>query len=166
MFFELTDSLCADIVFAMENQQQDFVLDAENLRIVQCAPELVDEENFYSLPSWTSGDGYALLEDFVSCYKGIKASGELKQILLEGRGVFRNFKNTLKNWKDTPKDADVSDSVITTKRNTWTGVRKETLPDGTKVYNTDQGYFNLYFDGGPGEKMSEDELKKHGWKGK
>ena len=103
MFFELTDSLCADIVFAMENQQQDFVLDAENLRIVQCAPELVDEENFYSLPSWTSGDGYALLEDFVSCYKGIKASGELKQILLEGRGVFRNFKNTLKKYPEADR---------------------------------------------------------------
>ena len=74
-----------------------------------------------------------------------------------------DFKNTLKNWEDTPKDADVSKNFYRRNNVTWTGVRKETLPDGTKVYNTEQGYYNLYFDGGPGEKMSEEELTKHGW---
>ena len=103
MFFELTDSLCADILFAMENQQQNFGLDAKNSRIVQCEPESVDEENIYSLPLWTSADGYSLLEDFIAKYKGIKACGELKQILLEGRGVFRNFKNTLKKYPEADR---------------------------------------------------------------
>lgn len=74
-----------------------------------------------------------------------------------------SFKQTLANWVDTPKDADVSKFFFRRNSLTLTNVRKETLPDGTKVYNTAQGYYNLYFDGKPGKLMTEEELKKHGW---
>lgn len=104
MIFELTDSLCAEILHAMDNQQQTFVLDAEKLKTVQidCASDFdtVDEENIYSLPLWDSADGYNLLESFINKYKGVKAYGELKQVLAEGRGVFKNFKNTLKKYPE------------------------------------------------------------------
>ena len=103
MIFDLTDSLCADILFAMENQQKNFALDAHNSKIIQCDLESIDEENIYSLPQWTSADGYGLLESFITKFKGVKAYGELKQILLEGRGVFRNFKTTLKKYPEVDK---------------------------------------------------------------
>lgn len=72
------------------------------------------------------------------------------------------FKETIRTWQDTPQDADVSNSFFRRNTTEWHDVRKETLPDGTKVYNTREGYFNLWFDGGPGERMTEEELKKHG----
>ena len=104
MIFELTDSLCAEILHAMDNQQQTFVLDAEKLKTVQidCASDFdtVDEENIYSLPLWDSADGYNLLESFINKYKGVKAYGELKQVLAEGRGVFKNFMYTLNQYPD------------------------------------------------------------------
>ncbi len=103
MIFNLTDSLCADILFAMENQQKNFALDAKNSKVIQCDEESVDEENIYSLPQWDSADGYALLESFITKFKGIKAYSELKQILQEGRGVFRNFKITLKKYPEVDK---------------------------------------------------------------
>ena len=73
-----------------------------------------------------------------------------------------DFKETIRTWQDTPKDADVSKNFFRRNTTEWHDVRKETLPDGTKVYNTREGYYNLWFDGGPGERMTEEELKKHG----
>lgn len=73
----------------------------------------------------------------------------------------------LTDWVDTPKDADVSSSFYKrsgSESTVFTNIRRETLPDGTKVYNTEQGYFNLWFDGMPGGKrMTEEELRQHGY---
>lgn len=100
MIFDLTDSLCTEILFAMENQRQDFALDAKSCKVIECASENVDEENIYSLPLWDSSDGYNLLESFVTKFKGVKACDELRRILAEGRGVFKNFKNTLRKYPE------------------------------------------------------------------
>lgn len=80
-----------------------------------------------------------------------------------GNNFEEKFKEVLKNWVDTPKDEDASKRFFRRGSVNLTNVRKETLPDGTKVYNTNQGYYDLYFDGLPGKKMDENELKKHGW---
>lgn len=77
-----------------------------------------------------------------------------------GNDFEKNFKNTLQNWVDTP--ADANGSTITQNQRTLRDVKKETLPDGTKVYHAKEGYYNLYFNGMPGDKMSAEELKKHG----
>ena len=75
----------------------------------------------------------------------------------------QNFKDTLKKWVDTPKNIDFSKNIISRNNaEVITEVRKETLPDGTKVYHAKEGYFNLFYDGGFGLQLSEDELKKHG----
>jgi GNAT superfamily N-acetyltransferase len=103
MVFELTDSLCKEILFAMENQQKFFALDAGHGRVVECDVESVDEDSVYSLPAWTSADGFNLLESFTQHFKGNKACDELKKILSEGRGVFKNFKNALKKYPEIEK---------------------------------------------------------------
>lgn len=103
MIFDLTDSLCTEILFAMENQQQSFALDARTLKLVQCDESEVDEENIYLLPIWTSLDGYNLLESFVSSYRGIEPYEQLSKILAEGRGVFKKFKNTLKLYPEVDR---------------------------------------------------------------
>lgn len=100
MIFDLTDSLCSQILFAMENQQKDFVLDARTKKVIECDHSEVDQENIYLLPVWTSSDGYNLLESFVASYKGVEPYEHLAGILAEGRGVFKNFKNTLKMYPE------------------------------------------------------------------
>ena len=80
----------------------------------------------------------------------------------KGNEFEQNFKNTLRKWEDTPKDADVSKFFMRRNTKIITEVRKETLPDGTKVYHAKDGYYNLYYDGGFGSQLSEEDLKKHG----
>lgn len=103
MVFELTDSLASAILREMENQTQHFMVDAKNSRLVVFDEEKVDEETFYSLPRWSSADGYNVLESFVSEYSGVKAHDELAHVLSEGRGVFKNFKNVLKKYCETER---------------------------------------------------------------
>ena len=100
MVFELTDSLAQAILYAMENQEQQFALDAARSLLVLAQDCSVDEETYYSLPRWNSGDGYNVLESFVFSLGDSNAKTELKQVLISGRGVFRNFKNVLKSYPE------------------------------------------------------------------
>lgn len=80
----------------------------------------------------------------------------------KGNEFEQKFKDTLRKWEDTPKHVDFSKNILMRNKEVITEVRKETLPDGTKVYHAKEGYFNLFYDGGFGSQLSEDELKKHG----
>lgn len=100
MFFELTDSLTTAILYAMENQQQQSLLDATALTLIPAAGVSADEERFYTLPTWTSNDGFKMLESFVFSLGASAAKTELKDVLVAGRGVFRNFKNVLKAYPE------------------------------------------------------------------
>src|SRR5574344_382106 len=63
----------------------------------------IDDDKFYALPEWTSGDGYALLESFTNTLYSPLARAELKQVLVSGRGVFKNFKNVLKAYPEVER---------------------------------------------------------------
>lgn len=84
-----------------------------------------------------------------------------------GNDFEKKFTDTLNDWVDTP--AGVEGGMFTRNSFRLRDVKKETLPDGTKVYHAKddygkEGYYNLYFDGLPGNKMSDEELKSHGLK--
>ena len=66
MIFELTDSLAKEILFYMENQEGEFVFDVSSKTVlpISAVDESSDEENICSLPSWSSKDGFILLERF------------------------------------------------------------------------------------------------------
>ncbi len=92
----------------MENQSEESFLDAKNLKIVSFSPDAefeqtIDEENIYTLPVWTPKDGFNLLEEFVSTVRVKKIYDELREVLSNGRGVFRNFKNVLKKYPEIEK---------------------------------------------------------------
>ncbi len=103
MVFELTDPLAEELIHAMENQDELYVLDAESGCVVPAAEKEADEENIYTLPSWSSEDGYKMLETFVSELHAPLARAELKEVLVSGRGVFRNFKNVLKSYPEVDR---------------------------------------------------------------
>lgn len=103
MVFDLTDALAHDIMFAMENQEADFVLDARSGSVVPAAGEAADEETVYTLPTWDSRDGYRMLESFVSDLHAPRARQELKDALIAGRGVFRNCKTIFKRYPEVER---------------------------------------------------------------
>jgi GNAT superfamily N-acetyltransferase len=110
MAFELTKSIIDDIIFSMEDQNADFMFDAKNLCVIPLAS--LDEaeidaqeenENLYPLPDWNSDDGFEIMEKFVESVRIPKVREELQQVLANGRGVFRNFKNVLKQYPHIEK---------------------------------------------------------------
>ena len=104
MVFTLTAKLADEILQALENQEQTFVVDSKNECLVPLSSKVsVDEDSFYALPEWTSSQGFALREDFVSALHSPIAKDELQRILHSGRGVFRSFKNTLKEYPEVEK---------------------------------------------------------------
>lgn len=103
MVFALTEKLEDEILQALENQEQKFLVDAKNSVLVSSDNISADENSFYVLPEWNSSDGFNLMEDFVSVLHSPIAKDELQRILHSGRGVFRNFKDELKRYPEVEK---------------------------------------------------------------
>ena len=104
MVFALTDSLVQEIINALENQEKKFLVCAENSSLIEKDNSVnADEQNFYELPKWTSTDGFVLRENFVSKVYSPIINEELSEVLHSGRGVFKNFKNTLKKYPEIEK---------------------------------------------------------------
>ena len=110
MTFELTKSVIDDIIFSMEDQNADFAFDAKNACIVPLESltiaeidELEENENLYPLPTWTSDDGFEIMEKFAESLRIDGVRAELEQVLANGRGVFRNYKNVLKKYPHIEK---------------------------------------------------------------
>lgn len=103
--FELSESIVAEILFAMENQNEEsaLVANSQNFSVVPFSeidsdvnPD-INPDDVYSLPKWFSSDGFNLLAEFTDKVHDLKVQSELKNVLANGRGVFKNFKNVLKN---------------------------------------------------------------------
>lgn len=128
MTFELTDSIKNDIIFAMEDQNSQSVFNAAENRVVSVLKNTdgqekslkADEELLYSLPGWTSDDGFNLMEAFSENCRSPLARNELKKCLQSRRGVFRNFKNILKAYPDVEKRWSVfKTKIMLSKINRW-----------------------------------------------
>ena len=99
MKFELSSEIISRIVFGMENQEIIHVFDTESLELVPADISLA-EERYLPLPEWKSVDGFNLMEAFVGNLRNPVFREELRDILKNGRGVFRLFKNALKDRPD------------------------------------------------------------------
>ena len=103
MMFSLTCELIDEIISAMENQEKKFAVNAKKNELVEISSVFlqnfsVDEENFYCLPEWRPADGFSLREEFVNQLHSPLAHDELQNVLHSGRGVFKSFRNVLKNF--------------------------------------------------------------------
>jgi len=105
MQFELTESLIDDIISAMENQDVEYAVYAPEGQLVVSDSDgnKPDDEQYYSLPEWGPSDGFGLREDFVNNLHAPLAHEELQEALHSGRGVFKNFRNVLKNYPEIDK---------------------------------------------------------------
>jgi ribosomal protein S18 acetylase RimI-like enzyme len=115
MQFELTKALIDDILFAMEDQMGEFMLDTVEGVVAGGADgsdffdeELDDDdgeggERYIDLPEWDSADGFRLMERFAAGFRNPIIREELTSALGLGRGVFRAFKDTLGRYPETEK---------------------------------------------------------------
>jgi len=116
MHFELTDALVDELVFAMEDQEHDFVLDAVRGIVVDrdaeaengsdnedLAGAVDDDGRYVEVPAWRSADGFRLMERFAASLRNPIVREELTLALDRGRGVFRAFKNTLTSRPEVEK---------------------------------------------------------------
>jgi len=109
MRFELDETLMDEILFYMENQDGEFLLDTDEGEIIDLnnndydeEPDL-DDERFISLPEWSSQDGYRLMEHFTASLKNPVVRHELSLALNKNKGVFRFFKNTIEQYPEVEK---------------------------------------------------------------
>ena len=104
MTFNLTESLLDEIIAALENQEQQFLVDAAQNKLVQKTDGIKgDDDSFYELPEWDSASGFKLREDFVANLNSPLAHEALQEVLHSGRGVFRNFRNLIKDYPEVEK---------------------------------------------------------------
>ena len=89
------------LIFCMEDQANTYLVDLEEGTVVQSdhLPRgVVDEQpdRFTSIPDWQPADGFRIMEKFVSTLRNPVFSARLRESLALGKGVFRRFKNVLK----------------------------------------------------------------------
>ncbi|MDR2394946.1 MAG: GNAT family N-acetyltransferase [Treponema sp.] len=110
MYFELTEALIHAILFSMEDQEGNFLLDTQQGVVVKVdseGPEDLDPEEasdrYRELPEWNPAHGYRLMEGFTAGCKNPRIRTELTAALDRGKGVFRAFKDTLHRYPEVGK---------------------------------------------------------------
>ena len=106
MQFELNQTLIDEIIFFMEDQSGEFLLDTEEEIIINVDEEELEENDgsrYVSLPDWGPSDGFRLMEHFTAGLHNALVREELSAALNRGRGVFRAFKDTLGRYPETEK---------------------------------------------------------------
>ncbi|GHT52885.1 hypothetical protein FACS1894106_2570 [Spirochaetia bacterium] len=111
MQFELTEALINDILFAMEDQDGEFLVDTQTGIVVNENNDDFEEEaeedqpmdRYIGLPEWESADGFRLMERFAARLRNPLVRTELSAALNQGKGVFRAFKDILGRYPEAEK---------------------------------------------------------------
>ncbi|MFP3090680.1 GNAT family N-acetyltransferase [Treponema sp. TIM-1] len=121
MQFELSKALIDDILFSMEDQNQEFFVDTQEGTLInrEDVEGAADRENRYiALPVWDSSDGYRLMERFAAGFRNPLVRERLTDALNRGKGVFRAFKNVLSAYPEserlwfTFKDREMKKAIL------------------------------------------------------
>lgn len=102
MEFKLSSEVIDQVIFAMENQEEEFFFDTSSCSVVEQdrVDPIAEELRYEPLPPWSSLDGFKLMERFVSTLRNPIYREKLKAVLSSGKGVFRSFKDVLKDRPD------------------------------------------------------------------
>jgi len=107
MQFELSSALIDEILFFMEDQDGEFLVDTREGIVISSDDEEFDDDadegRYISLPEWDSSEGFRMMEHFTATLRNALVREELSAALDRGRGVFRAFKNTLSRYPETEK---------------------------------------------------------------
>ena len=101
--FELNDSIVDALMFAMEDQEIKRLVSAQTGTVTAAADVDAQSDDFVPPPSWSSRDGYHLMEEFLKTIRSPGARRELTAALNRGRGVFRAFKEALLSFPEVDR---------------------------------------------------------------
>jgi ribosomal protein S18 acetylase RimI-like enzyme len=96
--FELTEKVVEQMVFAMEDQESETVVDLESGEVLPAAGHA--GAGYAKPPVWSSREGFKLMEDFLGSVRQPSARSALSAALSRGRGVFKAFKAVLAERQD------------------------------------------------------------------
>ena len=105
MDFPLNREVIDQIIFAMEDQSTHSFIGRRTGMVMRDAAVTArrqggDEEEYLPLPRWQPADGFRLMEGFVAQVPNPVYQERLRAALAAGRGVFRSFKDALKQSGD------------------------------------------------------------------
>jgi GNAT superfamily N-acetyltransferase len=107
MQFDLTSALIDEILFFMEDQGGEFLVDTQEGIVISADDEEfendAEESRYIFLPEWDSSEGFRMMEHFTATLHNALVREELSAALDRGRGVFRAFKNTLSRYPEIEK---------------------------------------------------------------
>ena len=116
-----TDETISSIIFGMENQDVDYMLNLDDGTLY--SPEMGEEvpENLVELPPWGSSDGYQLMVSFTNSCKDKELKDKLvKELNSKSHGVFRRFRDVLsQNPDDLKAWYDFKDSRMRAHIRSW-----------------------------------------------
>ena len=98
--FELSEEKIDEIIFAMEDQDRDFIINIDTGELVQLdytKAGALEKDEYIEIPEWKPIDGYRLMENFIAGLRNPIYRQELLDAIASGKKVFRNFKNSLKD---------------------------------------------------------------------
>lgn len=98
------DQLLSEIVFGIENQDVDYMLDIGTGNLYSSDVDGAgpsSEENLVELPPWTSTDGYQLMVSFTNSCRNQQLKDRLAgELNSKSKGVFRRFRDVLSENPD------------------------------------------------------------------
>ncbi len=102
MNFVLTPPMIDKISFAMEDQKEQYAVNVETGEVapVSGLTEEALAEAWTRLPRWGSAEGFHLMESFITSLDNPAWREQLSRSLTMGRGVFRAFKDVLKQNRE------------------------------------------------------------------
>lgn len=113
----LTEFLLDAIIFAMEDQSDDYYLDllegdvvSEQQRLMPDGDgadeeeEIPDDERYIDIPDWQPSDGFMIMEKFANQVRNPIYKGKLIEALQAGKGVFRRFKDVIGEQPSLERD--------------------------------------------------------------
>jgi len=114
--FDLDKILADEILFCMENQNKEFLLDTVKRKIIDVQKDSsetsgeydknnssINKNRYIALPEWDSNDGYRLMEKFAHEFNNPLIREELSGALNRNKGVFRAYRNVLSQYPEAEK---------------------------------------------------------------
>jgi GNAT superfamily N-acetyltransferase len=101
--FTLTEEILKQIVYAMEDQRHRFAADRTTGALIRTDSEEGEGwtvSELVPLPNWQPIDGFQLMERFVARLHNPVFRDRLREALASGRGVFRKFKDILREERE------------------------------------------------------------------
>ncbi len=145
ILFQLTPEIIDMIIFAMENQADEYYVDIKTGDVLSesQAEEEYDDEYINSftvpVPDWFSSDGFQLMESFVAAMHNPVYEDQLRKILSAGKGAFRNFKNTVKEHESlTQQWYRHKENIMSSRVIEWYNLNSEILKYKDINENTDE----------------------------